>query len=154
MLMRALVGCLVVPAAVVVGASSAPSDATVANKATGVGSVQFGKDGVAMFDFKVSADPLPRGSLLAAAEHHDEYPQTIVILNTIKRATFTDHEVRFSGRGTINDQLVNIKVAAIDGVGTGSPDHFSITCMALTGNVVFQVEGDVALGDIFVGEPQ
>ena len=156
MLIRALVGCLVVPAAVFVGASSAPSDATVTNKATGVGSVQFGKDldAVAMFDFHVSADPLPRGSLLVAAEHHDEYPETIVLLDTIKKATFTEHQVRFSGTGTLNEQQVNIKVVAVDGVGSGSPDHFSVTVMTLTGQEVFQAEGDLTQGDIFVGEPQ
>lgn len=152
MLMRALAGCLALPAAFLVAGATAPSAATVENKATGVGSFTFGKDGVAMIDFNVSADPTPRGSMLCAAEHHDEYPETIINLGSIKRATFTEHGVAFGGRGTLGDNPVTIKVMALDGVGSGYPDHCSVVCVNLSGSVVFEAEGDLIQGDIYVGE--
>lgn len=154
MLMRVLAGCLALPAAALVAASNGPSGATVENKATGLGSIAFHKEAVAMFDFNVSADPQPRGSMLCAAEHHEEYPETIITLEDIKRATFTEHGVSFTGRGTMGENQVTIKVRALDGVGSGYPDHFSIEVVNSSGSIVFEAEGDLIQGDIYVGQPQ
>jgi hypothetical protein len=154
MLMRVLAGCLALPAAVLVAASNGPSSATVENKASGVGSIVFHKEAVAMFDFNVSADPVPRGAMLCAAEHHEEYPETIITIDDIKRATFTEHSVYFTGRGTMGENPVTIKVSALDGVGSGYPDHFAIVVVNISGSVVFEAEGDLIQGDIYVGQPQ
>src|SRR5262245_16933786 len=155
MLKRALIGCLVVPAAGLVGAS-APSGAALAHKATGLGSFEFLDGGGGTVDFSIDADPLPRGSLLCAAEHHHEmYPDIIIELEFIKRANFKDNTVEFSGRGLYNkDESVNIKVVAVDAVGTGAPDTLTVTVTSLTGAKVFEADGEVTKGDIFVGAPE
>jgi hypothetical protein len=153
MSMRVLAGCLALPAAVLVAASNGPAGAPIVEKATGVGSIVFHKEAVAMFEFNVSGDP-PAGTLVCGAEHHEEYPETVIDMTEVRRTTFTEHGVAFTGRGTLDDIPVTIKVMALDGVGSGFPDHFSITCVSMSNIVLFEAEGDLTLGDIYVGNPE
>lgn len=125
------------------------------SSATGKGSMSFGEhgDSVGLIEFDVRRGRPPTGSLLFAAEDHHRYPDIIVRMDKISRATFGKHRVKFSGQGKLHDDPVTVSVSAFDGEGTAKPDRFSIKCTNGDGKVVFEARGELFSGDVSVGEP-
>ncbi len=125
------------------------------NSASGNGSMSFGEhgDGVGLIEFDVGGGNPPSGSLLFAAEDHHSYPDIIVRMDKITRATIGRRTVRFSGQGALHDDPVTITVFAFDGEGTAKPDRFSIKCVNGQHKVVFKARGELFNGDIRVGQP-
>ena len=138
-----------------VDAAALRSGSNQANSASGNGSMSFGEhgDSVGLIEFDVGAGHSPSGSLLFAAEDHHRYPDIIVRLDKIDRATFAHHKVKFWGDGMLHDEPVSIKVTAFDGEDADEPDTFSIKCKNGEGNVIFEADGELFSGDISIGEP-
>jgi hypothetical protein len=117
--------------------------------------MSFGEhgDSVGLIEFNVQGGRTPTGSLLFAAEDHHRYPDIIVRLDQITRATFGRRTIRLSGQGKLHDDPVTVTVFAFDGEGTAKPDRFSIKCVNGQGQVVLKARGELFNGDIRVGQP-
>lgn len=131
-----------------------PAVSRAGDSATGDGSMSYGEhgDSVGLIQFEISRNRALTGSLLFAAEDHHRYPDLIVRMDEIERATFGRRTVRFTGRGALHDEQVSVTVFAFDGAGTPNPDRFSIKCTNDGGEVVLQARGELFSGDISVGE--
>ncbi len=137
-------------------AESAVSATAAADRiASGLGTINFGDhgDGVAMFEFNVSATPRAQGSLLCAAEDHHAYPDVIIRVNEIVSVRFKSRTVMITARGHLHDDPVTVYVTAFDGSGSSRPDRFAIKTVGAGGNAGgdFHAEGEVVNGDIRVG---
>jgi hypothetical protein len=130
--------------------AAAPADSAV-NSATGDGLMAFGKDGHGrgLLRFNIVEDGEITGSLLYAAEDHHHFPDVIVELGRIDKATFLPRSVRFSGPGGLHDDPVHVTVRAYDR-GKKRPDRFVIRCKDTKNNVVFEADGELLRGDIVV----
>ncbi len=144
----------------VMAVAAGPYSLADEHTAVGLGNITFGHDGsgVAMFDFNVTSEPEAAGRLLCAAEHHEAYPGVIIRVEEINRVRFSFRKVTFHGRGFLHDDPVMIKVTAFDGSGTSRPDRFSIKAVPVVegdgGGDSFQADGEVANGDIRIGDQQ
>ncbi len=138
-----------------VDAATSRSRSNQSNSASGNGSMSFGEhgDSVGLIEFDVGGGDSPSGSLLFAAEDQHSYPDIIVRLDKIDRATFAHHKVKFWGDGMLHDEPVSVKVTAFDGEATDKPDTFSIKCKNGEGNLIFKADGELFSGDISIGEP-
>ncbi len=134
--------------------SAAAADAEFS--AVGHGSMAFGHEGEGRGYFKFDlrqVDGQITGSLLFAAEDHHEmmFPEVIVRLSNIERASFGRHRVRFSGKGALHNDPVSVTVTARDNASSRKADRFAIKCVGSKGKVVFEADGEVFLGDLQVG---
>ena len=123
------------------------------HRSVGKGTIAIGHDdeSVGLFNFEVATGQETTGSLLFAAEGHHGYPDVIVRVAKIDTATFAERSFTFTAKGLLHDEQVDVTGAAFDNAGTGSPDVFEIKVVsALDGEVVFEAEGEVFIGDIFV----
>ncbi len=145
----ALAALIAIPAA-----SESSADPQVATAATGKGTIHFGKDGhgVGLFDFNVDfSKPQITGSVLFAGEDHHGYPDVIIRMTKIETASIEDRTFTCAGGGTRFDDEVYVNVIAWDGSGTEEADWLHIHCTDADGQEVFHAQGEVFIGDIFVG---
>ena len=134
------------------GAAAADLEFTAA----GHGSMAFGHegDGRGYFKFDLKqVDGQISGSLLFAAEDHHEmmFPDVIVRLANIEKTSFGRHRVKFSGQGALHNDPVSVTVTAYDNAMSRKADRFAIKCVDGKGEVVFEADGEVFLGDLQVG---
>lgn len=159
-----LLGSIVLAAGLGLAAASGPdrsvepADMAMAaadRVARGLGTINFGDhgDGVAMFEFNVSATGRPTGTLLCAAEDHHAYPGVIIRVHEIVSVRFKNRTVEITARGHLHDEPVTVFVTAFDGSGTTRPDRFAIKTVGADGDHPgdFQAEGEVVNGNIQVG---
>jgi len=134
--------------------TSLPSKTAIPSSASGQGSIRFGEHGagVGTFVFNVEQGAGVTGSLVFAAEDHHDYPDIIVRVDNIEGAAFELRSVSFSGAGKLHDDPVSVSVSAFDGKGVRAPDTFAIECTNSQGEVVFEAQGEVFIGDVRVGE--
>jgi hypothetical protein len=153
---------LVASGAISVAASSTlwGSESVMPTTASGEGTMSFGEHGhetVGFFLFEVERGPQTSGSLVFAAEYHEHgarYPEIVVRVPDIEYAVLGQRSIRFAAMGTQQEEPVFVAVSAFDSEGTTRPDKFTIVCINIEGEVVFEAEGEVVLGDILVGEPE
>ncbi len=150
---KVLVGIVLGVLVISLQAAPDPVPETNSGAASGKGRIRFGHDGagIGLFDFQVVSNREIKGRILFAGEHHDHYPDVIVRMQTPERANFNGRTARFTGRGTLHDEEVNVIVMAWDGSGTEKADWLHVHVTNDDGEELLHVQGDVFDGDIVVG---
>jgi len=95
------------------------------------------------------------GSFQFAAEHEhgrSMYPDIVVRVLKINDAEFRSRTVEFVAEGFYHDEPAIVQVSAYDGDGTLKADTLSITVFEEDGHIILEAEGELARGDIIVGE--
>lgn len=129
----------------------------IADSASGRGSIRFGEgeQGRGYFEFDVeSGSTGPSGKFLFAAEEPHAYPDVVIRIYNIIRVDIEGSLVRIRGEGHLHLTPVLVEVVAIDNVGTGELDDFSVETTPLNGEPSdgnFFASGKVVQGYIHVG---
>ena len=135
-------------------ASTAPlaADSETINTASGNGSISFEEEGRGVVHFVTKqTEEGTTGKLLFAADHPHGFPEIIIRVNKISRASFSGRTVKFSARGMLHGEPVKVKGSAYDGAGTLKADRFVIEAFDESGEEIFHAHGEVLQGDIVVG---
>jgi hypothetical protein len=143
--------------AVAAGTTVAAFAAGAVRSAEGRGTIAFGHEdddeGRAYLRFEVTEGDAASGSLLVAAEHHHGmYPDVVIRLESIEKVKFEGSAVKIVGDALLHDDPVRVVAVAIDGAGTSEPDTFTIVCRDPSGEIVFEAEGDLYIGDVSVSQ--
>ncbi|MHC5024791.1 MAG: hypothetical protein ACYTGG_12955 [Planctomycetota bacterium] len=107
--------------------------------------------GFLIFDVSKSSDGISGSLLFAGEHHHGLYPDIVVRLSNIRRATFGTNEVTFSGTGTYHTTEATIVATARDGDPSGELDVFTVRVRDRSGHVLFDAKGRLTGGDIQIG---
>ena len=132
--------------------------------ASGVGPARFqeihhderddgGEEGIGFLTFNVTKtlDGISGSLLFAGEHHHGRYPDIVVRLTTIRRATFGQREVTLSGSGTWHTEPATIVATAWDGDPSGEEDVFTVRVRDRAGEIIFDAKGHLTGGDIIIG---
>ncbi|MHC4428901.1 MAG: hypothetical protein ACYS0D_09925 [Planctomycetota bacterium] len=130
----------------------------VNESAQGEGSIRFGdgEHGRGYFLFEVEAGQTgDEGRFFFAAEDHHEYPDVVIRIQSILRVDVGGRVARIKAQGHLQFIPVVIEAVAVDNVGTGNPDEFSVETTPLhgddDGDGHFHASGKLFRGDIQVG---
>ena len=150
-----LLGCALLAGSVsFLAASTAPlaADSETINTASGNGSMSFGEHGRGVVHFVINqTEKGTTGKLLFAGGDHHGFPEIIIRVKEITKASFGASKVKFSARGKLHDEPVKVKVSAFDGAGTSKADRFVIEAFGESGEEIFHAHGELFQGDIVIG---
>ena len=129
----------------------------VDDSATGSGSIVFGDGGHGrgFFDFDVvDGNTGDHGRFLFGGEDHHSYPEIVIRVQEVLRVDIRGRTVRIKARGTLQRIPVVVVVVAVDNIGTGVRDDFSVETTPLNGaddEGRFHASGKVFKGNVHVG---